>query len=116
MFAFGGCTARLSDLQGSRTDTAALAAGDSGVQEVPSVFRLQNTSWAPIRVESARVPIGTRIATEPTLPTTVKPGGTLEVTVVSKLRASEPPTARRILLETKGTEPLVLLVTPKVTE
>lgn len=118
-----GCTATLGDLQGDRTATVRLA---SPVQECPATFELRNKSWAPILVESARVPIGTVITTEPPLPTTVKPGGTLLVTVVAKLRAragagagaraASEAASQTYLLETRGAAPLALTVRAVATD
>lgn len=111
--ALAGCTAKLGDLQGPRSATVVLAGTEGPVQELPVTFALRNGSWAPILVESARVPISTVIATEPALPATIKPGGVLSVTVTSKLRPDGPLKERTILLETKGVEPLRLTVQPE---
>lgn len=115
-----GCTATLDDLQGDRTavlkiggpDGAAGTPASGGVTEYPVTFDLRNSSWGKVRVESVRVPISTVVMAQPELPVSLKPGETLRLTVVTKVLPNTPVKARTVLLETKGQEPLKLVVQP----
>lgn len=113
----------MADLKGDRDVRATLqpavatpqvgADGQGATREARAVFTLRNSAWGPIRVESARAPIGTRIQSDPPLPTTVRAGGTLVVTVISQFSAAAPAEARTVLLETRDSPPLALVVRPE---
>lgn len=118
-----GCTATMADLKGDRNARALLqpavatpqvsADGQGATREAQAVFTLRNGAWGPVRVESARAPIGTRVQCNPPLPATVKAGGTLVVTVIAQFSAAAPADLRTVLLETRGSPPLALVVHPE---
>lgn len=117
----GGCTGALKDLDGTHLAVVQVQAATppastppGTVVEYPTIFNLRNSSWGNVRVESVRVPISTVVETTPELPATIKPGGTLVVKVISKIRQGVPMAKRTIALETKGQEPLKLVVQPEV--
>jgi hypothetical protein len=96
-----------------QTAAPSAPAAPGSVVEYPATFNLRNGSWGNVRVESLRVPISTVVETTPELPATIKPGGTLQVKVISKIRPGVPMAKRVISLETKGQEPLQLVVQPE---
>lgn len=112
-----GCAATTKDLAGDRMAVIQpLPQGTPAgtVRDVPTNFMLRNNGLAPVKVESMRVPIGTTVLTDPALPATIRPNGTLVVTVISKVRAGDAMQPRTVLLETKGQPPIELTVRPAV--
>lgn len=101
--ALAGCTATMADLAGERTSTSWVTPpAEPGPVEVPATFRFRNRSLGSVRIESARLAIGTVIETVPPLPATVGPGGTLEVRVTGSFDPSDGDARRTVRLETAG--------------
>jgi len=108
----GGCAGQLKDLRGDRVHESWLApdAAVAGQAEVPATFRLRNAGIGTVLVESIRTDIGTQVSTEPSLPVRLGAGKSLEVSVIARFRAVDGDASRRVLLETRGQEPLGLSV------
>lgn len=112
-----GCAGRLADLAGPRSVTEWVtpeAVGGDAVAEVPASFVLRNSSFGPVRVESAAAPVSTEVRTEPPLPATVGAGRSLRVSVTARFRASEGDAVRRVRLEAAGQAPLELSVEARI--
>jgi hypothetical protein len=106
-----GCTATMAELSGERTSTAWVTpAAEGGPVEVPATFRFRNRSLGSVRIESARLAIGTVIETVPPLPATVGPGGTLEVRVTGSFDPEDGDARRSVRLETAGMPPLEMVL------
>lgn len=103
-----GCAGQLHDLQGDRLATAQVVDDQTTAE-----FVFRNGAWGNVRVESARVPVGTVVDTRPKLPVTLKPGQTLTVLVTDAVRPGRG-AARSVWLETAGQEGLELVVQPYV--
>jgi hypothetical protein len=106
-----GCTATMADLAGERTSTSWVTPpAEAGPVEVPATFRFRNRSLGSVRIESARLAIGTVIETVPPLPATVGPGGTLEVRVTGSFDPSDGDARRTVRLETAGMPSLEMVL------
>ncbi|MFM8639019.1 MAG: hypothetical protein ACKOEL_00050 [Planctomycetota bacterium] len=110
-----GCTARLADLSGPRTVTEWIpAAGPDGMSEVPATFVLRNSTLGTVRVESLRLPISTEVRTDPPLPASIGPGGTLRLVVTGRFWPADGAAVRAVRLETAGDVPLELTIDGRV--
>lgn len=106
-----GCTATMADLAGDRASTAWVTPpAEPGPVEVPATFRFRNRSLGSVRVESARLAIGTVIETVPPLPATVGPGGSLEVRVTGSFDPADGDARRTVQLETAGMPSLEMVL------
>lgn len=106
-----GCTATMEDLSGERTSTAWVTPpAEVGPVEVSATFRFRNRSLGSVRIESARLAIGTVIETVPPLPATVGPGGTLEVRVTGSFDPEDGDARRTVRLETAGMPALEMVL------
>lgn len=110
-----GCTVRLADLSGPRSVTEWIpAAGADGMSEVPATFVLRNPTLGTVRVESIRLPISTEVRTDPPLPASIGPGGTLRLAVTGRFWPAEGGAVRAVRLETAGDVPLELALDGRV--
>ena len=106
-----GCTATMADLSGERTSTSWVTPpAEAGPVDVPATFRFRNRSLGSVRIESARLAIGTVIETVPPLPATVGPGGTLEVQVTGSFDPMDGDARRTVRLETAGMPSLEMVL------
>lgn len=106
-----GCTATLADLSGERTSTSWVTPpAEAGPVDVPATFRFRNRSLGSVRIESARLAIGTVVETVPPLPATVGPGGTLEVRVTGSFDPMDGDARRTVRLETAGMPSLEMVL------
>lgn len=110
-----GCTARLADLSGPRSVTEWIPpAGADGMSEVPATFVLRNPTLGTVRVESIRLPISTEVRTDPPLPASIGPGGSLRLAVTGRFWPAEGGAVRAVLLEAAGDVPLELALDGRV--
>ncbi|MFM8816268.1 MAG: hypothetical protein ACKOHI_00045 [Phycisphaerales bacterium] len=108
---FAGCTATMADLSGERTSTSWVTPpAEAGPVDVPATFRFGNRSLGAVRIESARLAIGTVVETVPPLPATVGPGGTLEVRVTGSFDPMDGDARRTVRLETAGMPSLEMVL------
>jgi len=101
----------MAELAGERTSTSWVTPpAEAGPVEVPATFRFRNRSLGSVRIESARLAIGTVIETVPPLPATVGPGGTFEVRVTGSFDPMDGDARRTVRLETAGMPPLEMVL------
>ena len=109
--AIAGCTATMAELSGERTATSWVTSSpEPGPVEVPATFRFRNRSLGSVRIESARLAIGTVIETVPSLPATVGPGGTLAVRMTGSFDPADGDARRTVTLETAGMPSLEMVL------
>jgi len=101
----------MAELSGERTAVSWVTPpAEAGPVEVPATFRFRNRSLGSVRIESARLAIGTVIETVPPLPATVGPGGTLEVRVTGSFDPEDGDARRSVTLETAGMPSLEMVL------
>jgi hypothetical protein len=61
-------------------------------------------------VESLRLPISTEVRTDPPLPASIGPGGTLRLVVTGRFWPADGAAVRAVRLETAGDVPLELTI------
>ena len=109
--AAAGCTATMAELSGERSAVSWVTPpAEPGPVEVPAAFRFRNRSLGSVRIESARLVIGTVIETVPPLPATIGPGGTLDVRVIGSFDPADGDARRTVTLETAGMPSLEMVL------